>query len=296
MLEEKNNNYDYMDERLPDDGGRSLEDIISAVGEQDLAEIPHVPMTPERLAALAAARDAEENLAASEAKHDAAENLAAPEPNRGAADENLATPTVPVETAKTRKKKRLYKLVGGIAAVFVLILIGAVVAFNALSVDVGADKNQKEEIVTEDGVVIEVAGDGTEHYSGEVWSTEDWSEVAMVKVLYPQLLIPEYIPNEYQFQSLYVEQLETGDITGQYLFLTEVEDMLEIEVFVTDIMLLSSNIENVEKTIKSTKGTIYIQEDEKKTATIQIDDGIIIKIWGKISDEEIVKIIDNLCI
>lgn len=278
MSEEKNN-YDYMDERLPDDGGRSLEDIISAVGEQDLAEIPHVPMTPERLAALAAARDVEESLAAAEAKHDAGENL--------------ATPTTLVGTAKTGKKKRLYKLVGGIAALFVLVLVGAVIAFNALSVDVGADKNQKEKIVTEDGVVIEVDGDGTSEGEDSVWIATDWEEVEAAKTIYQQLIIPRYIPEGYKLDSLSIEMLETESLICKYTFFNNVDESIEIEIFLQVENLMFMDINQHFRTAPSSKGIIYLHDNEKK-ATIQIDDGIIVTIWSNCSDEEIVGIIENL--
>lgn len=297
MLKE-NNNYDYMDQRLPDDGGRSLEDIISAVGEQELAEVPHVPMTPERLAALAAAHDADENPATAKTNHNATEVPAASEPNRGVTDENLAAPTPAAEAAnKTKKRKRLYKLVGGIAAVFVLILIGAVVAFNALSVDVGADKNQKEEIVTEDGVVIEDGGYGaSDNTEGNVWVAKEWKEIPTTKKLYPQLMIPEYIPEGYDFEQLTVEQIETGDLTCEYIFSNTEGDTLEIEMFIMEGVELSTEVNDFTDVLNCSKGTIYIQEDDKKMATIQMDGGVTIQIWNDCSNEILIKIIDGLAI
>ena len=59
--------------------------------------------------------------------------------------------------------------------------------------DVDADKNAKEEIVTEDGVVIEDGGWGSD--DEESWEITDWNEVSAMKATIPQLIIPEYIPD-----------------------------------------------------------------------------------------------------
>jgi len=271
---------DRADERMMlDDGGRTLEEIISTVAEQELAEIPPAAMTPEKLAAMVAQRKA-----AREAEYEGTHE----------GDREIIDKAAREATRKAGKRRYLYKLGGGIVAVLVLILIGGAIAFNALSVDVGADKNQKEEIVTEDGVVIEDGGYGAEHDGGDVWSTDVWEDVSTAKELYPELMIPEYVPEGYEFSSLYVEYLNSENIIFKYIFNEARNNVpLEIEVFIQNTSEISLDMDSVLRTIESSKGKIYIQEFENKIATMQYDDGISVLIRGDISDAETIKIIEG---
>lgn len=234
-----------------EDNGRTLEQIISDAEERRFARIPSEPMTPERLHAMAAAR----------------------------------------ESAARRRRR---KVLGGIAAVVALALMGTLIAINTLSVDVGADKNQKEEIKTEDGVIIEDGGYGAEYDDNGIWQITEWEDVETFKSLYPKIVVPKYTPKGYKFEQLIVEQAGTRNLVCKYSFIDKEQNILKIESLVQEEMLMSIDIDNISRTIECVKGVIYIQEEKTKMATIQIDDGTLVNVWCDCSDEELIRVIENL--
>lgn len=181
----------------------------------------------------------------------------------------------------------------GVAAGFVMAVLAGMFAFNTLNSEVGADKNPKEEIVTEDGVIIEDGGYGSSDGEDNVWVITNWHDVESVKLTYPELLIPEYIPEGYEFRQLIVESLITNGILYDYSFYNKNKKKFEIEIFKHTSELSTLALENNAKYINSKKGVIYVQENEKK-ATMQLDDGNIITIWGELDESEIVKIVNGI--
>ena len=179
----------------------------------------------------------------------------------------------------------------GVAAGFVMAVLAGMFAFNTLNSEVGADKNPKEEIVTEDGVIIEDGGWGSDDGEDNVWVIEDWEHVQAAKETIPELLIPTYIPEGYEFERLEIENFIKNDFKCEYLFFDSKNRLLEIEHIVTKGTLNTAQIGNIENILQSKKGEIYIQKN--KIATIQIDDGII-NVCGNMINEEIIKIIDGI--
>lgn len=191
---------------------------------------------------------------------------------------------------RCRRRKRI----AGIAAGFVVVLLTGILACTNLTTDVDADKNPKEEIITEDGVIIEDGGWGSSDGEDNVWTTTDWEGVKDAKRHFSSLVIPKYIPNRYIFKLLRIETIETGALMCKYSFEHGVENII-IEVYVMAGGETSFNINNISKELKCSKGNIYIQEKEDKIATIQMNDGMtIINITGNIPDEDIIKIVENL--
>lgn len=194
------------------------------------------------------------------------------------------------QTARRRRKRRIT----GIAACFVAAILIGVFACSLPGSDVDADNNPKEEITTEDGVIIEDGGWGSSEEEDNVWVTDDWEHVADAKKLFPDLLIPKYVPKAYNFSELCVETFSTGAITGTYSFISEEKERLIIEIFITKNDVVSMDISGVKKEIHCAKGDIYILSSETQIATIQLDNGIIINLYGNISDDDILNIIDHL--
>lgn len=190
---------------------------------------------------------------------------------------------------RCRRRSRI----AGIAAGFVVVLLVSILACTNLTKDVDADKNPKEEIITEDGVIIEDGGWGSSEYEDNIWMTEDWDEVADAKEIYPQLIIPKYIPKDYTFDNLVIEAYATGDLMFEYVFYNNADIKLEVEGFIIQNGAVSSEIKNVSRRINSRNGTVYLQESEKK-ATIYINDGTSISIWHTLTDEELLKVINEM--
>lgn len=193
---------------------------------------------------------------------------------------------------KKKRKRRLCKL--GVAASFIVaVLIGAF-ALNMITDDVGADKNPKEEIITEDGVIIEDGGYGSSVGEDNVWTISDWKHIEAAKKTYPEVAVIKYIPKGYTFEELEVTVLETNAIVSKYIFKDNNCQSIEIECVVIKKGEISTSISGVVRTIDSERGKIYFQNTSKKKATIQLDNGISVVIWGEINDNEFVKIVNGI--
>ena len=190
---------------------------------------------------------------------------------------------------RCRRRKRI----AGIAAGFVVVLLTGILACTNLTADVDADKNPKEEIITEDGVIIEDGGWGSSEGEDNVWSTTNWEYVKLAEKSYTWLKVPEYIPAEYAFSKLKIEVTETEARTAEYIFYDNSNKKIEIEIFDVPGGSFSNSVNEANRTIRSSKGNIYINDD-KKIATIQGDNGMLISIWYNLNDEEIVKIVENI--
>lgn len=194
--------------------------------------------------------------------------------------------------AENRRKKLRYRKIAGLAALFLVVIVSAVMVFNSMTSDVDADKNQKEEIVTDDGVVIEDGGWGSS--SEDNWTVTDWDEVKTVKAAIPELAVPEYIPEGYVFDSLQITESKKV-LNIEYVFEKKNGKKLIIHQYIQQEKLESTKIEKVVRRLESTKGVIYISElQQNNKAIMQLDDGIVVDIWTTLSDDEIIKLVENL--
>lgn len=200
---------------------------------------------------------------------------------------------VAMAAAEERRRKRRMRRISGIAALFVIVLAcGAFFVFSTFTTDVDADKNPKEEIITEDGVIIEDGGWGSSSEDG--WIITDWKEVSAAKATIPELVIPEYVPEGYEFESLRIEYAE-NIMRDTYTFKTTKGDSIVIQECLNDESLEMTYIKDADLEIESSKGKVYIKETaQEKNATIYMDDGIVIYVWSNIDVNEIVNIVENI--
>ena len=200
---------------------------------------------------------------------------------------------VAMAAAEERRRKRRMRRISGIAALFVIVLAcGAFFVFSTFTTDVDADKNPKKEIVTEDGVIIEDGGWGSSSEDG--WIVTDWKEVSAAKATIPELVIPEYVPEGYEFESLRIEYAE-NIMRDTYTFKTTKGDSIVIQECLNDESLEMTYIKDADLEIESSKGKVYIKETaQEKNATIYMDDGIVIYVWSNIDVNEIVNIVENI--
>ena len=196
---------------------------------------------------------------------------------------------MPVETKNIKRILRT----AGVAAGFVMAMLAGMFAMNSLNSEVGADKNPKEEIVTEDGVIIEDGGWGSSEGEENVWVITEWHDVEGAKLTYPNLLIPGYVPNGYEFECLIVESLDYRNVFSEYTFIKNKRNKIEIEVFDTDNDTKTSILNESDEVIKSEKGNTYINVEEKSAVIVQ-NDGNVITIYGILDRKEILKIVNNL--
>lgn len=191
------------------------------------------------------------------------------------------------------REKRRKKRNAAVAGIVVALMAGFF-AFDTLVPEVGADKNPKEEIITEDGVIIEDGGYGSSDGEDNIWIIEDWKDIKDVKEIIPQILMPEYVPENYVFEKLIAKRIVENDFTCEYVFYDNGGNVLEIEILFTHGGESAMDVRDVIKKIETNNGDIYVLNGEKKTATMQLDDGTNLIIWGDISEKELIKVINGL--
>lgn len=192
------------------------------------------------------------------------------------------------DRAKRRRKRTT------IAAGIILALLAGFFALEMCVDDVGADKSPKEEIITEDGVIIEDGGWGSSVGEENVWVTEDWEQVEDAKAIAPEILIPSYVPEGYSFSNGSIEFFESGALQCTYFFHEENGKNIEMEVFVDKGGESSLEIVGYEEIINASDYNIYVRENKKRIATTKLNDGTIITVWCNVSNEEIAKIINGV--
>ncbi len=192
---------------------------------------------------------------------------------------------------KRRRKSRII----GIAASLAIVLLASIFAATQLTPDVDADKNPKEEIITEDGVIIEDGGWGSSEDEDNVRIITDWALIEEGRDIVPDLLIPKYIPEGYEFEQLKIEVINEDMAICEFFF-NNGKRAIEIESQHCNSATSAFKISDIDRELRTDKGIVYIQEKNNKIATIQTDDGIIIYILGSIADDEIISIIDSLSV
>lgn len=196
---------------------------------------------------------------------------------------------------KRKAQRRMCRLkTVGFAAIFVIAVLFTSIGFNTLTTNVGADKNDKEEIRTEDGVVIEDGGYGGSSEDKVV--IDEWDDVKTYRAANPEIIKLNYIPEKYTFDKLTIEYIGGGDIICEYRFTCEKKKAvnLEIEEYIQSEGSMYFEVGDVTRILNCSRGEIYIQDEEIKLATMKMDDGIIVNIWSDLSDKEILKIIESI--
>lgn len=200
---------------------------------------------------------------------------------------------VAMAAAEERRRKRRMRRISGIAALFVIVLAcGAFFVFSTLTTDVDADKNPKEEIITEDGVIIEDGGWGSS--SEDMWEITDWKEVSIAKSSIPDLIVPQYVPLDYAFKKLVIG--DTENIKNiEYIFENSNAKEIVIKEDIYSEKLESTEIYKKDREISTNKGNVYIYEGESmNNAIIKLNDGIIVYIWTDLDDTEIEKMVNSI--
>lgn len=191
-----------------------------------------------------------------------------------------------------RKTRKRTVRAAGFAALFVIVVAG-IFFISGGYFDVGADKNPKEQIVKDDTVVSKDGGYGDDGGENEFVVTE-WDDIESVyNETFEGILIPEYIPKEYSFKKLIIEN-ETYTYMYRYIF--ECSDKtMEIHEYYCSMGIESTESIETDDSIKCNKGKIYKSNiDKMAKTTIRIDDSMLVEIWGDLKDADIINIINNL--
>lgn len=193
------------------------------------------------------------------------------------------------EKAKRQARRKRYMAA---AACFLLLCIGAAGISHLLHPEnyyVTAGKD--DPIVNEEGnnTVIKDNEEGTELNVGtEEVTVTQWEKIDAVKKNHPDLLIPEYIPEGYEFESL---QISVNPLERRYTYQFSQQD--EILILVQE----NKNLEVVKtynRKIEDENGNeVLIREDEQKTGYCYIFE-CLCTIKGNFMDEEYLQIMNGL--
>ena len=200
-----------------------------------------------------------------------------------------------VDKEQRAGRRRMLRRLTAAAALLMLVVAATVFAFENFTTDVDADKNAKEEIVTEDGVVIEYGGWGSS--TEENWTITDWAEIKVAKEMIPKLVIPEYMPKGYMFESLEIET--DGNVSRfTYHFKENEEKEIILQECIQEENLGSTQMGFGDRQVISEKGTIYLEENEENiNAIIHLRDDINIYIWFNFNNDlELIEIVNHITI
>ena len=195
---------------------------------------------------------------------------------------------------KTRKVKRLRTISVAAAAVIVCAAIIYTVLPESV-VPVDADKNTKQKVEEKDGVVIINEGD-VEGDSGEVSITEtDWDKIEDLKEYVPNLYIPGYVPEGYEFEKATVVRYSEEAYESEFVFVNNKAKSISIrQTMQTGTGNKTNFISQSDKMLKCKLGTIYINNHQKSIIGIVVTENERLYISGDITERDLYRIYEQL--
>lgn len=195
-----------------------------------------------------------------------------------------------VEEARQKKHARRRKY-AAVAACLVLGCCGTASVVNSVIPDtVIAGKNPPK--VTEEGnnvIVKPGQGEAGENLGVKKVIIDNWNRIDTIKKMYPDLLIPRYIPEGYTFQMLNIEATELVQ-TYSYTFVNGKEVLHIVQDLGTDVKL----IKDYDRSIETDAGIeIRMKEDMGKNGFFLFNNSVC-NIEIELSDAEFKKIADAL--
>lgn len=189
---------------------------------------------------------------------------------------------------KSRARKRRYMAA---ACCVMVACIGTFSAVNFLAPDdVIAGKN--DPVTTEEGnntIVKEGRGEPGENTGTEKITVNDWEKVAAVKKKYPQLLIPQYVPEGFEFAGLEIEANELFD-TYTYNYEGKSGNLKIVQMVGVELTV----IRDYDRSFKTSDGIeIRIKEDVERAAHFLIEENVA-TIIGDLSDEDYIQMVNGL--
>lgn len=197
---------------------------------------------------------------------------------------------------RVRSRRKRAKILCAAAAV--ILCLSAVLAIwprNAAPADAAGDFKQRAE---ESGGAVVINDGKVEGSSGlkELCET-DWNAVPEIKKQYPRLCIPEYIPAQYQFESLSIEAYSSDIYEYKYQFKgTGGEEMLIMQVSAGEKEASTSFIENYDKSIMAGGETIYAAKSRGRTdyTVLKNKYKLIVSVPSSFPQDEVIKLYQSV--
>ena len=157
--------------------------------------------------------------------------------------------------------------------------------------DTVAVAGKGDDVVNESGnnvVIKNNREDVEENIGGEEIVVKNWEKVLDLQKEYEDMMIPGYVPEGYEFSEL--EIMDNGKMSSFTYFYNFENKQLEIQ----QVLNVDSTIYyEYDRIISSGPIKVMIKEDSGKCASYKTEDGIIF-IGGNCTEEEILKIVDNM--
>ena len=196
---------------------------------------------------------------------------------------------------KKRNRKKV-KLVGVVAA---LLLVCGVAAYAALPdglvAPVDADKNTEQSVQEENGSVV-INENGAESEGATTYRETDWDKAVALREEFSDLMIPNYVPEGYEFVQLEVEHYIGKGYQATYTYRKGNLDLRLEEKAHLDQNEYASIVAGTEHQFKSKKGKGYIIEggSSKEYVAVIPHNTNSISIMGFINKKECINIINEI--
>ena len=130
--------------------------------------------------------------------------------------------------------------------------------------------------------------------TGEVFIITDMKDIDKAKAFWPELCVPEYVPEGYEFEKLEINKITSGNYKAMYLYYYSSDK----------IKILIENIDNDSNYISKSKGKTIVKDDRvintyydkiynKIIADVYLDD-VYICIQGNITQQDIIHVASNI--
>lgn len=199
------------------------------------------------------------------------------------------------ETDRKKRKQKRVRNAGVAAAAVIVCAVILYAVWPQSAVPVDADKNTEQKVEEKDGVVIINEGD-VEGDSGEVSVTEtDWNKVSDLKEYVPNLYIPGYVPEGYEFEKATVKRYSDELHDCEYVFKDKRNLVLSItQSAQTENDVQTDYLSDYDEKVQCELGDIYILNHQKGISGTLIDKTERIFIFGDISKKDLIEIYQNL--
>lgn len=195
--------------------------------------------------------------------------------------------------AEDRRKRALRHKRWAAAAAAVVLTVGTIIGADLLK-DRGefyAEAGNNDPVISEsDGnTIIKNNDEGAEENPGTRQIViENWDKVDEMKDQYPDLLIPEYVPEGYEFRQLVIE--DTGMIESHIFSFTDNNRNLQITESLNGSITIFNDYDEV---ISSKIGEIYKKNKQDRIFFCKINKTLV-GVIGECTEEEIILLIESL--
>lgn len=192
---------------------------------------------------------------------------------------------------RRKRKLRYFSMVA--AAVFICVV--ALYAFwPETAVPVNADKNTEQRVEEKDGVVV--INEGDVEGSGQITkiSETDWKNIENIRTLVPMLIVPEYVPKQYIFRKLAIEQYENNGFLARYIYSKDGQEFCIEQREYAETGVNMGTIDGNPDKIDTNKGTAYLYTEKNNVLGIVYTKTGVLKVAGCLDKEEVISIIKNI--